>query len=291
MIKNAIRRTLAAAGLRVSRLPGATANMGLERYQRLYSPDSLSKKRFYNVGAGGFFHEYWTNIDFVSEHYAPFQRNVVHYDLMQCAPLPVESGVAEIVYTSHTIEHVTDAAVANLFREAHRVLKPGGCLRVTTGPDAELDYAALMRGDVDHFYWDEDYVAPGTFEGQLLAPATSVPLEERWLHHVATQLAPNSVAKHAVKLDAVAVRALLKVKSMEEALNYLTSLCTFDPKMPGNHVSWWTRGKAMDAIRKAGFETVYASAYGQSRFAVLRNTHYFDNTHPSMSLYVEAIKT
>jgi SAM-dependent methyltransferase len=289
-LKDVVRKTLNRAGVRVTRVPAPTENMGLARYERLYSADSLRERRFYNVGAGGFLHEYWTNVDYVSDHYAPLQHRPVHYDLMQCGPLPFESGTAELVYTSHTVEHVSDAAVENLFREAYRILKPGGGLRVTTGPDAELDYAALMRGDADWFYWDENYVTPGTYEDQLHGPATSVPLEERWLHHVASQLAPNCKSEHPNKVGAAAIKKLLSEKSMVEALDWLTAQCRFDPHMPGNHMSWWSKAKAMDVMRRAGFETVYPSAYGQSRFAVLRNTHYFDNTHPSMSLYVEAIK-
>lgn len=200
------------------------------------------------------------------------------------------SGTAEIVYTSHTIEHVSEGAVVNLFRESFRALKPGGCLRVTTGPDAELDYAALMRRDADCIYWDESCVAPGTYESVFRSPATSVPLEERWLHHVASQLAPNCPAPHPNKIDAAKVRALLADKSMADALDHLTSQCTFDPDWPGSHMSWWSVGKVIAFLRRAGFQNVYPSAYGQSRFAVLRNTHHFDNTHPSMSLYVEATR-
>lgn len=265
--------------------------MGLERYKRLYSSESLEKRRFYNVGSGSFYHEYWTNLDYVSERYGSVQRQPLHIDLMQCGPLPIETGTAELVYTSHTVEHVSDAAVQKLCEEAFRVLKPGGAFRVTTGPDAVLDHAALMRGDADHFYWDENYATPGTYENNYRAPATSVPLEERWLHHVATQLAPNYIGDHPVKFSAGQITELLQQKPLNEVLDYLTGLCTFDPKHPENHMSWWSHDKMLGYLQRAGFQTAYRSAYGQSRFAVLRNTNFFDSTHPSMSLYVEAIKS
>lgn len=291
VVIKAARRALEMANISVRRLRPSEANRGLGVYKKLYSEESLRQKRFYNVGAGAFVHEYWTNIDFVSEWYGGVQKNVVHHDLMALGPLPIADGTAEIIYTSHTVEHVTDAAVQKLFDEAYRALKPGGCLRVTTGPDALLDYAALMRGDAEHFYWDEWYVAPGQYEKHCRAPATSVPLEERWLHHVASQLAPNEVTDYPIKLHAPEIRKLLEEKPLEEALDYLTSLVKFDPMRAGNHVSWWTHDKALRFMQNAGFETVYRSAYSQSRFAVLRNTAYFDNTHPAMSLYVEAIKS
>lgn len=290
MLKQAAKKCLDLLGISVSRKTSSNVERELALYERLYSERYRRDRRFYNVGAGSFSHPYWTNIDFVSDHYAAVQKNVVHHDLMTCGPLPIESNSAAIIYTSHTIEHVSDAAVENLFREAYRALEPGGGLRVTTGPDAKLDHAALERGDDAYFYWDEYYVAKGSYETYFHAPATSVPLEERWLHHVASQLAPNDISKHSTKLDAAAVRKLLNERGLEPTLDYLTSLCTFDPTRPGNHISWWTHDKAMALMRSAGFETVYPSAYGQSRFPVLRDTRYFDNTHPSMSLYVEAIK-
>jgi len=43
-------------------------------------------------------------------------------------------------------------------------------------------------------------------------------------------------------------------------------------------------------LRKAGFSKIFLSGYGQSFSPVLRNTDLFDNTHPEISLYVEAIK-
>lgn len=40
----------------------------------------------------------------------------------------------------------------------------------------------------------------------------------------------------------------------------------------------------------AGFNKIYLSGYGQSFCPILRDVAVFDNTHPKISLYVEAIK-
>ena len=93
--------------------------------------------------------------------------------------MPLKANDAEVMYTSHTIEHISDEAVQNLFYEAHKALKPGGYFRVTTGPNADSDYAALLRGDSDWFYWNKWYDSPGTYEHIYHNPASSVPLEER----------------------------------------------------------------------------------------------------------------
>jgi predicted SAM-dependent methyltransferase len=118
----------------------------------MYPEDSLRNRRFFNIGAGGFSHEFWTNVDHGSDWYENKLKNNIHIDwnLLDLTPLPVENDVAEAVYTSHTIEHITDEAAANMFNEAYRILKPGGFLRVTT-PDIDLDYRAYRDNDYNFF--------------------------------------------------------------------------------------------------------------------------------------------
>lgn len=285
-LKSAAHATLGLAGLKMSRV----RSDDLPAYRTRYGTDAVENRRFYNVGAGGFRHPAWTNIDRPSDWYAGVQGDILAHDLMGSEPLPVADGSAELFYTSHTIEHVTDAAVERLFSDVHRALKPGGVFRITTGPDAETDFAALQRGDADWFYGDTFYVRPGTYERTYYAPATSVPLEERWLHHVASQLAPNDRSPSKVKFPAPAIRQTIAERGFPGCLEYFTSLCEFQPDRPGNHVSWWTHDKTMDYLRRSGFRTVYRSGYGQSAATVMRNTHFFDNTHPQLSLYVEAVK-
>ncbi len=263
----------------------------LSVYQGLYPSSLLDTKPFYNVGAGSFFHPYWTNIDFVSDWYGNANSAVRHHDLMALKPLPIDDGSAHIIYTSHTVEHVSYDAVDVLFKQAYRALRTGGVFRVTTGPDAETDFRALRLGDADWFYWDANYVQPGSYEHIFHAPATSVPLEERWLHHVASQLAPNDISPSAVKLNAADVSRLIDRHGFPGVMDELARLCSFKPQRPGNHISWWTHDRIMGLLRRAGFETIYRSGYRQSVSPLLRQSDLFDSTHPQMSIYVEAIKT
>jgi len=76
----------------------------------------------------------------------------VNYNLLDCAPLPFSSDSIELAYTSHTIEHVPDAAVRNLFNEIHRGLNPGGLFRVTC-PDADLLYWATRLDRREFWTW------------------------------------------------------------------------------------------------------------------------------------------
>ncbi|MFZ2157236.1 MAG: methyltransferase domain-containing protein [Bradyrhizobium sp.] len=263
-------------------------NQDRARYRALYSEDALKNRRFYNIGAGLFSHPFWTNVDFPSEHYgaAQAQQSFIPHDLMSLKPLPIETGSAEVVYTSHTVEHVKDEADSVMFREAHRILKPGGFFRITTGPDAETDYAALMRNDSHWFYWDEGYSnSPDFFK-----PPAQSSLAQRGLHHVASAASTNCRHPAARKFDDAEVMEVLASNDLPTALDIFTSAVAFQPENPGNHVSWWTHDKAIRMLKEAGFKTAYRCGHGQSRCPILRNTWYFDNTHPQQSLYVEAVK-
>lgn len=78
----------------------------------------------------------------------------------------------------------------------------------------------------------------------------------------------------------------------EEALNYCCSKCSIEiqKKYPGNHINWWNKKKIFFILEKAGFKKICLSGYGQSFCPILRDISFFDNTHPKISLYVEAIK-
>lgn len=284
-VKNAARKSLEATGFDIRRREDPYR---LAVYEKLFDADTLASKPFYNIGAANFQHPYWTSVDYDSDWYGR-NRDIVHYDLMALEPLPIEDRAAHIIYTSHTIEHVTNEAVANLFREAYRTLAPGGVLRVTTGPDAETDYRAMVAGDDDWFYWDRWYDKPETYNAMLRAPATSVPIEERWLHHVASSLAPNQIEDHP-KVTAAEVRRLFQEKGFEGALDHLTGMVKFNPNMPGNHISWWTHKKIEQFMRDAGFTNVYRSGYRQSASPLMRQSPLFDFTHPQMSIYMEATR-
>ena len=64
----------------------------------------------------------------------------------------------------------------------------------------------------------------------------------------------------------------------------------FDNNNPQFHIIYWTFEKLEKMFKDAGFNTIYHSGFGQSLSPPLTNTKIFDNTHPKMSLYLEAIK-
>lgn len=256
-----------------------------------YPRESLDDRRFYNIGAGSFAHRYWTNIDYGTEHYSKMQTHrFVHYDLMALEPLPIASNSAELVYSSHTIEHVTDEAVRNMLAESHRILKPGGAIRLTT-PDAALEFQAFIRRDRAFWYWIDGYSRRGAWETLYKIPLSKASIEQLFLHHFASQLCEIDIDDSPLKKYSDAeIRNVFSANPDVRELDRFTKQCRYNPDHPGNHVNWWTHEKLTTFLVEAGFAEFYRSGWGQSRFAAMRDTNLFDNTHPAISLYVEAIK-
>jgi SAM-dependent methyltransferase len=64
----------------------------------------------------------------------------------KAARLPFADNSQSIIYSSHMIEHLDDAALGALFEECFRVLRPGGHLRVEA-PDSERIIDAYRTND------------------------------------------------------------------------------------------------------------------------------------------------
>jgi SAM-dependent methyltransferase len=60
-------------------------------------------------------------------------------------PLPFKNDSVQAVFTSHALEHFPRHVALSILKEAHRVLMPGGVLRVTV-PDLELVTKLYLMG-------------------------------------------------------------------------------------------------------------------------------------------------
>jgi predicted SAM-dependent methyltransferase len=268
MLKKLVKDSLTRAGYELHK----TAPEG--PLYDAYPRESLENRRFYNVGAGGFYHRYWTNIDFESDWYRERHNHTfLKYDLTSGEPLPIETGSAQIIYSSHTIEHVSDEADTRFLAEAYRALIPGGILRLTM-PDFDRALQAFQRGDN---HWFRSWGCSST-------------LAQNFLHTFAGQLANLSPTKNRRKFSDEEIVSMFSGGASEELLNQLAALCSFNPQSPGDHINWWNYDKAERFLRAAGFTTVYRSAYGQSVAPPMRDVRLFDNTFPQISIYIEAAR-
>ncbi|HEX7300706.1 MAG TPA: methyltransferase domain-containing protein [Solirubrobacteraceae bacterium] len=95
-----------------------------------------------NVGSSSQHLDGWLSVDILRD---PEER-CLRMDATQ--PWPFDSGSAVAVASEHVIEHVNPAAVPAFLAEAHRVLQPGGVLRIST-PDLRGINEAYVAADPD----------------------------------------------------------------------------------------------------------------------------------------------
>lgn len=106
--------------------------------------------RLLNLGCGGHFHPDWINVDI-----APQDPRVLQHDLQ--ARLPFEDSSFAAVYHSHVLEHIPKKQAPAFLGECHRVLAPGGVLRVVV-PDLEMITRLYLKHLDDGLAGDEDAV-------------------------------------------------------------------------------------------------------------------------------------
>jgi predicted SAM-dependent methyltransferase len=79
--------------------------------------------------------------------------NAIHYDMLR--GLPFDDGTVPAVYSAHFFEHLSKSQTVELLRECHRVLKPGGIIRICVPSlDEEIQKIrkaidAYERGDAE----------------------------------------------------------------------------------------------------------------------------------------------
>ncbi|MEE3134190.1 MAG: methyltransferase domain-containing protein [Candidatus Thermoplasmatota archaeon] len=244
---------------------------------------SLKNKSFLNIGAGTFNHKFWTNVDYGSKQYAKVQNKFVELNLMEIPKFPFENDSVELIYSSHTIEHVNDKAVKNLIEEAFRILKVGGIFRITC-PDANLLLNSVKNNVFKYWAWRNEW-----FEKKFEIKSNQIEIEDFLVREISTarcRFFENEVEPLYPKM----IREKINQLDDETFLQWMVEKNTFDNNNPQFHINYWTFEKLEKLFKDAGFNTIYHSGFGQSLSPPLTNTKIFDNTHPKMSLYVEARK-
>ena len=103
-----------------------------------------------NVGCGAHFHPDWINLDLASGI-----PEVREHDLRR--GLPFSNDECDAVYHSHVLEHLDPKDARSLLAECHRVLKPGGVIRVVV-PDLEGISKSYLKSLESENRADQDWM-------------------------------------------------------------------------------------------------------------------------------------
>ena len=101
-----------------------------------------------------------------------------------------------------------------------------------------------------------------------------------------------SIASNKINITDEEIQKEFKLLSNKDFLNKYSNMVSteFVKNFPRDHKTWFNSEKVIEMLKLSGFKEVYKSSYCQSRSPILRDPNFFDNTHPDISLYVEAVK-
>lgn len=223
-----------------------------------------------NIGAGKYEIQGFVSLDLYTPFYYPdrkeFDNNRVHYD-MRGGTLPYDTESVSNIYCSHVIEHIETEFVESFFRESHRVLVDGGCLRVVC-PDAKFLYNMMMA--------DGDYFLSHPFYSK-----------ERNDNNVSCFV--RATATHKLDLPNFGLDREINTYTYKELMNTLREGGVFDESLPGRHINNWDFERIKTLAIRCGFSKVLESKVGGSVSAELQGPD-MDLTIPRFSLHVDMMK-
>lgn len=95
--------------------------------------DKRVEKKIY-LGGGNFSKEGWCNLDLIC-----------NYDIGLMAMRDFHPSSADLIFSSHFIEHIPPQKVQVLLKNAFKILKTGGVLRIS-GPDLDIMTREVLQG-------------------------------------------------------------------------------------------------------------------------------------------------
>jgi len=122
-----------------------------------------------NIGAGNLWKcDGWETLDNAPTSYAEKWQ---HFG--KCWDTKLKPNSYDIVFTSHTLEHVPQFRIERTIFEINRIMKVGGTLRILV-PDLESSARAYLKKDKKFFkfskHYDETLGITGNFLRQIISP-------------------------------------------------------------------------------------------------------------------------
>jgi len=99
---------------------------------------------------------------------APLSRRIAFKRVDLSRPLPFQSNIFEVVYAHLSLHYFDRATTFRLFKNIHRILKPGGVLAVLVNSIHDKEYGGGTRLGQDFYLIDG--IAKKYFNPQTIAP-------------------------------------------------------------------------------------------------------------------------
>lgn len=240
-----------------------------------------SQYNLLNIGAGDSFDiNGWTRLDYDGDEIDAGVRSKrtsdINFDLTKMVPLPFKDSCFDGVYSSHTLEHLVKSNAEFVISEAHRILKPGGVLRINL-PDINLYFNAYETYDLKFFNWIRD---------------KGIYYYDSWLRMIVREMSGLVVDSYTDK-ELLELMTSMNREEFVNHINYKSELMSASyPSLPEVHKSAWTFDSLSESLKKAGFDDIKLCSYTKSRLYEFNGTKggKINSTRPHLSFSVEVAK-
>jgi SAM-dependent methyltransferase len=244
--------------------------------------------KFLNIGSADFQYPGWTTTDMPSEHYSQRQGDnvAVPLDLTSESLYPFEDAQFDGILCTQVVEHLPYSAVKHMFSEAYRLLKPGGCFRVSC-PNSRLYYEALIAGD--HLFFAtmiEYYARRERWRKNFRINPQAADIEQLFLNAL---FAPLSELQSSQHLSSFEVRELA-MEGYQRMMETLEAKCSYDHNSPHFHISFWDKQRFQNLTNNSSFNKHDASAFNQSRLPLFRYVESRRIAYTHHNVYYECFK-
>lgn len=259
-------------------------------YKKLKKKNVINKyknsPKYLNIGGGRFVREHWRVLDFDSEWY---NYNNIFIDfnvnLESTKKWQIKDNSYDLIFSSHTFEHLTDKAVFHALNESYRILKKGGAIRINV-PDVDVAFLHYYNKNILWFIDKKPEELYSYRHGQK-----SFIMEECLLSFFATHLT-NTKARtndeHCVDFEKV--RYDINNLNKKDFLNKYSKMIknSWQKEKPGLHRNWFNFSKLERMLKNAKFNEIIERKCCQSSKTEFCFKEFSDR--PGRSIFVEARK-
>ena len=207
-------------------------------------------------------------------------------DLTRHERLPFADNTQALIYSAHMIEHIDQETLVHLLKEAHRILKPGGAIRLEA-PDLEVIVAEYKKASskiLEYFMRDleenivKKFGYPAEYCDRHIALISFISCYVEDNHHVPV---------YATKAE---VDAKLESLSLEDFGHWCVSLQTKEQQLTHGHVNPLYYDKLHAHLSACGFRDIRRMRNGETQILNLRLAGIERELRAPFSFYVDARK-
>ena len=219
----------------------------------------MGKNRYLNVGGAtkGSRARGWEVLDLTgTKYHHPSACINYDVDLRKDEKWPIRDNTFKLIYSGHTLEHISPTSLDHVLDEIFRVMIPGGMFRVQV-PDNELYWKHAVGGNLEE--------------------------AQRLIVNVATALEKDTKTLVNVIRD-------VNSMNMKEFCDKYSSLARqVENPSHGGHLNWFVWNKLEGVLSAHGFTDIRRGEQNDSEAPEMRGRA-FDRLIPKLSLYAECKK-